>query len=232
MKVHNVMEEIVFKVVNEICDEEAKRSPSDSCTTPECRYDVACFVLNRIPQRYVTSGRGLAHAETDYQENPQLMIDVVTLVNEGVKRVTATQRPYYKGNDPDMHTPSFTGPCFNIPTVKGRLINGINFEPISDVTLSLYYNNELVEMVDSRWNNPFNINQKVPGHFIFWPNPLQAEKEDIEGDFEFEIRADDPRYEDLRHFFHIHVISDNQPADLYRFNRNYNIGDIFLLPAE
>ena len=120
MEIHNLMEELVLKMVQDLCDEEEKKPGSIYCTSEQCRVDVACFVLNRIPQYYVSSARGIAHSERAFKENPQLVVDLVTLVHEGMKRVSHIQRPYYatpeSGRIPQ-------GPAFIFPTIKGRFLS-------------------------------------------------------------------------------------------------------------
>ena len=84
MEIHNLMEDQVFRRVNEICDEEEQRGNNDYCTSKACRLDVVCYVLNRIPPRYVTSGRGVAHVEQTIVSDTQLAVDITKLAQEAL----------------------------------------------------------------------------------------------------------------------------------------------------
>ena len=60
MNVHNLMEEIVKQRVDQLY-ENAKNEKVEwlSCDCENCRLDTVSFVLNRIPPKYVVSGRRL-----------------------------------------------------------------------------------------------------------------------------------------------------------------------------
>jgi competence protein ComFB len=221
------MEDLVLKTVDEICAEESKKSGEEYCTSPQCRLDVACFVLNRIPQQYVSSGRGAAHAEKMFQESPQLMVDVVTLVHEGLKRITHVQRPHYMAAE-DAHPP--TGPVFCFPTIKGRLLSCTTFEPVRNTAVVLLIDGEKAPMIDVCWQNPVFLDPKIEGTFLFLPRPLQTERTGEERTFECEIFVDDPVYEVFHHFFKIRLVSDTETDVLPRKNLDYKLPDLYLVP--
>jgi competence protein ComFB len=222
------MEEKVRQIIDEICDEEANKTNPVYCVSPACRQDAACYVLNRIPPRYVSSGRGLAHVESAYKGNPQLQVDLVTLASEALKRVTTVQRSFYSGDQREAGPE--TGPCFNFPTITGRLFNGLTFEPISDVDVELRRNGELVEMVDSRWPNPYHIVQNTPGTYLFWPASEPAGRAGETAEFEFEICAIVEGYEPFHHFFRIELTAAGQRELVIRFSQDHALPDLYLLP--
>ncbi|MFW6313932.1 MAG: late competence development ComFB family protein, partial [Spirochaetota bacterium] len=133
--IHNVMEESVLRIVDEICDEDEASAGPKYCTTPECRMDTACFVLNRVQQRYVSSARGQAHTDLEIENDRQLFVDIVTLAHEGLRRVSSFGRSFYGHANAGIDFP--TGPRFYLPTIKGRLFNGLSFELIVDVDVHL-----------------------------------------------------------------------------------------------
>lgn len=229
MAIHNLMEEEVVRVINEICDEEAKKEKPSYCVSPACRQDAICYVLNRIPPQYVSSGRGLAHVETAYKGNPQLHIDLVTLASEGLKRVTTVRRSYYggEGSEPGPQE----GPCFNFPTITGRLFNGLTFEPMTDIEVSLRDDGELVEMVDCRWPNPYEIVRNTPGTYLFWPASIPSDSAGITREFDFEIASEVEGYEPFHHFFRIRLTSDTHRDAVIRFSQDHTLPDLYLVPV-
>lgn len=230
MEIHNLMEDKVLEMIAEICDSEEKTRANGYCTSEQCRLDAACFVLNRIPQRYVTSGRGFAYLESDFNDNQQLQVDIMTLCHEGLRRVSTIQRSFY-GNDTRSHPNSFKGPCFTFPLIKGRLFNGITFEPIVGLDIKIRFNKELVPMIDSRWPNPYSVVGNTPGTYLFWPRPVEAEYEGQEQDFDFELVIESPEYEPFFHYFTLHLrAEDISSRSALKPNRDFNLTDLFLIP--
>ncbi len=231
MTIHNLMEDVVFQIVNEICDEKERGDKGgEFCTSAKCRLDIACVVLNRITPRYVTSGRGLAHVETDYQEDRQNRVDIVTLANEGLKRISLHKREYYSDESENGIIEGEQGPLFNFPAIKGRLLNGKTFEPVKDVQISLLQNDELVPMASSRWQNPYTMVQSTSGNFLFWPAPVPAEKAGEKRSFEFELAAEKSGFEPFRHYFSLDLESDSRFVDVFLFYKDLSLSDLFLLP--
>lgn len=222
------MEEHVLQIVDEICDEDAASKKPKYSTGSECRMDAACFVLNRIPQRYVSSARGQAHTEQELSRNQQLFVDIVTLTHEGLRRVTSVQRSFY-GNQ-SSGAGEIVGPRFYLPTIIGRLLNGVTFDLLVGKEVSLLAEDELVAMLDTRWQNPYPLVANTPGAFLFWPAPIPAESAGIEREFEFEIRVSDSEFDEFRHFFSITRTSTELIPDALEMTSEHRISDLYLLP--
>ncbi|MCG8481445.1 MAG: late competence development ComFB family protein, partial [Spirochaetales bacterium] len=169
MAIHNLMEELAASVLDEVCKEDQAGSRR-YCVSEQCRTDALCYILNRISPRYISSGRGFAHLTEELQEDQQLMIDVMRLVHEGLQRVSAVRRTFYDVESKD----ALQGACFNFPTIKGRLLDGAGFLPVSEVDVQLFLDGALVEMFDSRWSNPYHVSAQTPGTFIFWPATISV----------------------------------------------------------
>ncbi|MEW5815700.1 MAG: late competence development ComFB family protein [Spirochaetota bacterium] len=229
MKVHNTMEEVVVNTVHEIFTEEEKTNAQGFCTCSQCRLDVACYVLNRIPPQYIISGRGLAHVQSDYQEQLQKHADLAGLINEAIKKVSRTKRPHFShAKDKQNLIPK--GPLYNFPTIIGRLFNGNNFEPISNMNVSLLSKGELVKMFDPNWQNPYPVADKTAGTFIFWPYPVKAENMKMKKVFEFELFVEAPKFEALRHFFELELEPDELFNDSFHLQKTHKIEDLYLFP--
>ncbi|MFW5684805.1 MAG: late competence development ComFB family protein [Spirochaetota bacterium] len=227
--IHNIMEEAVLRVVDEICDEDQARPDSRYCTTSECRMDVACFVLNRVPQRYVSSARGQAHTELELANDQQLFVDLVTLTHEGLKRVSSVRRAFY--GDANTYVESVRGPHCYLPTIKGRLFDGTTFELMSEVTVSLLRDDDPVRMIDSRWQNPYEIVSNTAGTYLFWPAPVETDADGERHTFEFEIRVEAPGYDPFHHFFTVERTSIAQIPDAMETSGEHRLPDLYLLPA-
>ena len=231
MEIHNLMEDEVLRIVNETCDEEeAAAAPNNYCTSRLCRLDTACYVLNRLKPRYVTSARGMAHVETDISENPQTLIDAVTLTHEALRRVSFVQRSYYNEVEASPPRKLIEGPHFNFPTIKGRLFHGLTFEPMAGIDIELRRNEELVTMFDPRWQNPFPLASNTYGTYLFWPESFPAEADAVET-FDFAITAHAPGFEPLGHFFSLRMPADPRRAEVFRFDREHVISDLYLFPV-
>ena len=225
--IHNIMEDLATRVVDDVLSAMAAKQANDICTSELCRQDAICFVLNRVPPRYVSSARGIAHTSQELKEDQQLLVDLTTLAHEGLRRISTVRRYYYA---PEVRgVEGGRGPVFPFPAVRGRVINGSTFAPVSDVAVSLYYKDALVPMMDPRWENPYVVSRDTYGTFCFWPRAEVAEKDTEERRFNFELYIEDDRYEPLRHAFSLTVHSClpeqvEHPAD-------FMLPDVFLLPA-
>ena len=231
MNIHNQLEDEVLKKVNEIFDEEESKQSSHFCTCHQCRLDVACYVLNRMPPLYTVSGRGLAHLESDYQDKLQREADIVSLIKDGIDHVSNAKRPHFPHAD-EKEEESPEGPFYNFPQIVGRIFNSTNFEPVFDISVSLLENGEIVKMVNPNWQNPYRIVSNATGVYSFWPYPKSADAKGLKKEIELELAVDDPAFEPLRHYIKISVVSSNEFLQYESGSRIYNVEDLYLVPAE
>jgi len=231
MKIHNLMEDIVLEKVHEIFeDENADFKSKGYCTCYQCRLDVACYVLNRIQSKYMTSSRGLAHLRTEFQNNLQKSADLASLINDGIKQVSTTKRPHYDHGE-EGKIPSPEGPLYNFPTIIGRLFNGKTFEPMKDITISLGKGGKLVEMIEPSWQNPYYISYKTAGTFLFWPHPVPANSPKAKQIFEFELVVEEQaEYDELHHFFEMNLEAEEEFNEAVHLQRTYKLEDLYLFP--
>ena len=96
MKVHNLMEEFVTQIVNELYDNLVENKARwITCSCESCRLDAISYVLNRIPPHYIISGRGVVYT-AQMLNDPQLRADVSALSMEAIRIISSVQRPYHK----------------------------------------------------------------------------------------------------------------------------------------
>jgi competence protein ComFB len=231
MEVHNIVEDLVLAQVDAICDVIEKEPNNDICTCPQCRMDTACYVLNRFPPRYMVSNRGVARVERDSIEWQQKEADIVTLVYEGIKQVNHNQRPFFShGPQKDGKVQDVNMPVYNIPTIIGRLFNGLNFSPLANLKVELRRNGDLVTMKDANWQNPYRLVANTEGTFTFWPTPIPAEEANIHKSFEYTIRVEAPEFEPLNHHFNVPVISEYQSTRSFSLGRTFTLHDLYMFP--
>ena len=115
MKVHNLLEEVVFEKVNKTYEQlKSAKTPWLTCDCHQCRSDVAALVLNQLPPKYVVSGRGVTYNNSS--DNTQTLVDIDTRIIDAIKVVSSVQRPYHNLKEPIVND-SIKGPVFNFPTL-------------------------------------------------------------------------------------------------------------------
>jgi competence protein ComFB len=229
MEIHNVTEDMVIQIVKEVCDAiERRENPEKLCTCGQCRLDTACYVLNRSVPRYVVSNRGIARMELESFGKQQEEADVAALVHEGIRRINSTQRPYHKAGREQGETDAH--PVFNIPTIIGRVFNGLNFSPLEGAEIELHRDGSMVPMKDLNWQNPYKLVANTEGTFTFWPDAVGATAKNQRETFEYAVKISAPGFEELSHFFRIPVISEDTVSGTFSKQRTFKLPDLYIFP--
>lgn len=206
MNVHNVMEEVVSLEVNKLYDELTKNKIQWlTCDCESCRLDTTSYVLNHIPPKYVVSGRGVNHA-VDVLQDHQLKADIQAIALDGIHIVSGSKRPFHTQNNVKLQTLNI--PSYNFPIISGVILDGANFEPITNASIVLKYEGKIVETMDKTWQNPFMTCASTRGEFNFWIKSFPAEKEGINSKFIFTLEVSAPDYADSTVHVEVPVISD------------------------
>ena len=207
MKVHNMIEDLVTAEVRAIY-EQVKRDKSSwlSCDCENCRLDTISYVLNRIPPRYVVSGRGVTYSNEIFSDQ-QLIADISAVAMDGIRVISSTKRPFHSLPRQECEVRQEENPGFNFPTFTGTVLDGGTFEPVSGAKVSLRLEGKPVEMVDMTWANPTKTFQSTKGAFTFWAKSLPAEKPGESRAFEFEVEVEADGYEKSRQYFEVPIIS-------------------------
>ena len=229
MNVHNIMESIVIEAVNEIF-EDKRKDGFEMADCLQCRLDVACYVLNRIKPEYIISGRGLLHFEDNYHELIQTKVDMVTLINSGIKKILNTKRPYYNTKDTTRNIS--TRYLYNFPSIIGSVLMGDNFVPAENISISLYFENTLAGMIDNTWQNPFTVVRSTKGCYSFMPAPVAADEDNEERVFHFELRIDDSAYDPISHFFELKLKSEKNIVTTFSIDRTLKIEGLYLFTKD
>ncbi len=229
MFIHNIMEDMVRELVDEIFNDTELKKREVFCSCHQCKNDVMCYVLNRISPIYIFTSRGASHFKMDYLDNLQRKADIAALIHKGIKRVVSTKRPHFLHND-EAGRISPPGVFFNFPTITGKIINSITFEPLGSVSVGLLRNGTVVEMINPNWQNPYFTRSSTEGIFTFLPKPFPAEEENKPQVFEFELSVDDEEYEPYRRYFEITVVSRPEYIEYYTYNTYHDMEDVYLIP--
>jgi len=231
MDIHNANEDIVFNAVQTIFDEiQNSGNPEKYCLCYQCRIDTTCYTLNRIEPNYIVSNRGFTRIEQTGTKHQQIEADITTLIYKGLRLVNHNLRPTAPHDGSATMGSRIISPMYDIPTISGRIFNGVSFEPIQGVDVSLYYEGELVEMRNNNWQNPFTMVPVTPGAFSFWPAPITADSPDYTKEFKFSIKVKSVEFEPLSHFFSISTTSKFHNPQSYALNRTFKLPDLYLFP--
>ncbi|NLM00209.1 MAG: late competence development ComFB family protein [Treponema sp.] len=226
MKVHNIVEELVINSVNDMFNRLKEMNPQWlSCDCEHCRLDATSYVLNRVPPKYIVSGRGLTYNIAD--DNIQQKADIESLVMEAIRIVSSVQRPYHDKNkdEDDSFCP---GPAFNFPTFFGTVYDGNTFEPISNAEITLKYDGKPASMIDYTWTNPCITDKRSKATFTFLVKPIPAKKTNENKVFTFTLKVEAAGYDKITYNFTLPVISECKPKFSMNSTYSLKIQDLFL----
>ncbi len=229
MEIQNLMEEVVFGVVDELFAIEDRDHSLGFCTCPQCRLDVVCYVLNRVKPQYIVSSRGLAYRERDFLEKVQLRADLIVRAKEGWAQVEHNQRPNIDHSVKKVRDLP-EGPVFNIPAIMGRAFNGVNFAPIAEGTATLLLDGEHCRMMDANWQNPFIFAKATAGNFILRPRAISAASVGERRHLSFELRIVAPDLEPLSHHFELDVEAGSEVKEGLSLQDVHKTPDLCLFP--
>lgn len=209
MNVHNIMEDLVTQRVNNLYDQLKDSNLSWlTCDCMNCRLDTISYVLNRVPPRYVVSGRGVTHSIPSIEDG-QLKADIDAIGLEGVRIVSTTKRPFHERPRADCEVNGKDKPVFNMPTFMGTVLDGTTFEPLIGASITLKIDGKNAEMVDQTWSNPAKTFKTTEGTYSFWVKPFKAEKDNENRKFTFSVEVTAPDYTPVTYAFEVPVVSES-----------------------
>jgi competence protein ComFB len=238
--VHNVIEDMVFAEIDNICasideigeDGSGEPHSGEICTCPQCRIQAACYVLNRVQPFYIVSSRGLVRAEQMTMRRQQQEADIAVLAYDALKMVKQNQRENTDhSRKAGAHEQSLY--VYNFPAIVGRIFHGLNFAPISDASVELYGENllerVLFPMLDENWQNPCPLISKTEGGYTFLPQPMAANAAGEHTVARFSVQCNAPGFNPLSHHFEIPVTSEVRGASSDE-NRTFRVLDLYAFP--
>ena len=227
-----MMEDLVTAEVNALYEQVKKaNSPWLTCDCKNCRLDTISYVLNRIPPKYVVSGRGVTHSNEIFADH-QLIADISAVAMDGLRIISSTKRPFHTLPREECEVKKEENPSYNFPTFSGTVLDGSTFEPISGAKITLKLDGASVDMVDMTWANPTQTFQSTRGAFTFWAKPIPAAKTGESRKFEFELEIEVEGYEKSYHYFDVPIISDSTTKTELNTACSIKIRDIVLFKRE
>ncbi|MDR3116148.1 MAG: late competence development ComFB family protein [Treponema sp.] len=233
MGFYNINEDRVTTEVNAIFELIKRRgNPQKICTCSQCRTDIICYVLNRMEPHYVASNRGLARAIGKSIKYQQKKADIVSLIYEGINQIRHHRRPFteHKGREDNFWNNQ--KPVFIVPVILGQIFNGINFAPLEEAQIELRHEQSLVPMMNSNWQNPYNLVSYIAGIFTFLPCPIPAASIGIHKNLGFSLIIKAPGFEELPSSFEIPVMSEILASNPFSMKRIFRLPDIYMFPPE
>jgi len=233
------MEDLVISYLDEILS-----GKKNICKCNYCKTDMAAYALNRVKPMYVVSSRGVIHTENKKRKRMQEEIDVYSLVAEAINIVANVKRhdvnhsfKKLENNDPcsEFFKKVSEGDIyFNFPQIVGRVLDGSSIQILNGAKVTLYHENgnDVVDMCNSRWQNPIEIIPQMEGTFTFWPLPIKADKSKIQKDFYFNLHVLKDGFEEIRKYFYIRSVSLNMMRHAVKKEDIYYLDDVFLTKAE
>lgn len=223
MTVHNILEEEVINQVNNIYDQAKEMQIAwITCDCEQCRLDTSTYVLNRIPPKYIVSGRGMNHniSSCDAQQKA----DLNALVFEAMKIVNSVKRPYHAQKKEEA--PSEQGEFYNFPIIMGSVYDGETFEPLANTDICLKSEGDIVPMFDYTWPNPCTTTNATKAVYSFWVKPQSATEDSKTFTFTLEISAEG--YETINHTFEVPMNKENRMRKSLNSTYTLKIQDLFL----
>ena len=204
MIIKNILEDVVTNAVVEMLKDYKPKLLKCSAFIE----DIVCYVLNRIPPKYITSGRGILHLELESEVNTQRIVDIYAIIKEALQIISSRRREDddkrlmeddFFFNENIIQTKEYH---INFPYFTGRVLKHDQSELTENVKVSLFFkkagNFELAPMISLNWKNPFVTNKSTYGYYTFWVSPMVSriqdgpEEEVITFKFVYEIAKIEP----------------------------------------
>jgi competence protein ComFB len=200
MKLKNYQEDVVLRAIDIALEDRPDLVSDDAFVN-----DVAAYVLNRIPPRYVMSERGFLRLTVDQLEegnhNRSLanIIELMILVNQGIEIVRSRRPTVGTPGGPGSHGEPEAPNVFlhNYPQFIGRIVAESNEEPVYGAVVTMHMDGDQVPPAEPGWANPYRTHPQTRAFFSFWPHPTRSEQEVAFCQLLFTV--DHPEFEPLAH---------------------------------
>ncbi|MDH4129424.1 MAG: late competence development ComFB family protein [Spirochaetota bacterium] len=229
MILRNNMEDFVLNVVNEML----KDSKDNFWQNDAHRHDLACYVLNRVKPRYVTSGRGILHSEIILEKNIQENVDIFSLVAEGMRVISSRRTESDRNADNKDDYDETEDFYFNFPYFLGKVISMNTWEELSGVIVTLKHkvddNFVISPMINSQWLNPYTISEETSGYYTFFPHHIKDEKlKSTSKTFQFMLHFEHPKIEPFERHFSIDSTSERGIPSIFQRGLIHRIDDVYI----
>jgi len=193
MELKNYQEDIVLDAIHIALEDRPDILHDQRAVT-----DIAAYVLNRLPPRYITSERGFIRLASEQLENDpgsRHMVNVVTvlvLINQAVEYIE-TRRPVRQQAEAKRRAelePDDVAPIHNFPQIIGQVRDAGNGKSLYGAVVALYIDDALAETADPGWPNPVMTSAQTRGYFSFWPRPMRNQAEVWQSQIRLEVELE------------------------------------------
>jgi hypothetical protein len=248
MKLRNYQEEIVLAVIPLVLEDHPDIVADDTLV-----HDVAAYVLNRLPPRYIMSERGLTRIAAEQwlldpderakrgakgPADPALlgMVGLLILVNKAVEVVAGRRaaagrtHPQRRGRKPAGTMDFDSGYWHNFPQIIGRVLDAKRKTAVVGATVTLQAGKLGVLRTERGWSNPCTIQEKTDGYFSLWPHALRDSKENRLVAMTFTFQH--PGYATATVVHRYHSRGELVAGEELRLDQVINLGTQFLEPLK
>lgn len=233
MKIKNTLEDLVYNLVETILSEYKEEYTKKS----KFKLDLVCYVLNRIKPNYIVSSRGLVHQEKTFENNPQFLADLITLIYDGIEIISKRRQEIEEMEDENINWEISYNETneyyFNFPLLLGKVYNARNFDLLFNIDVFLKdEEGNFVKMATPLWQNPYNISSKTPGIYTFWPASLKANLQENgkARKFNFLLEFKHKDFLPEKKVFTIEIESKPTLMDYIRIGETFEIEPVYMEP--
>ena len=171
LNIKNYQEDIVYSAIEITLRESYPNLSKDQKSIN----DIAAFVLNRLPPRYITSGRGMSHLCGSILNDPAetTTIDVVMLINFAIQTILG--RRNVGDATLDVEDEDVSPPFIIFPQIIGYVTDHTTRKPLeqAEASIASAKTGDLLLSMKPGWDNPSHTNKL--GSFCIWPRYLNAD---------------------------------------------------------
>jgi hypothetical protein len=201
MKIKNYQEDIVLHALNVLVEDQPNLRDDETF-----KNDVAAFVLNRMPPKYIMSERGftrlaLSHLMSNGNgEGLSDLVELMALINNGITVVKKRRKPVngFDGESEEsipLVDPNAIEYLHNFPQFIGIVLDSASGSYIPNACVTLFVDGTKANPAEHGWVNPYITNNLTKGAFSFWPKAVKDKAE--ERSFEVRITVEHEEYQDL-----------------------------------
>ena len=177
MKLKNYQEDLVLQAIAIALEHRPELLEDEVAVN-----DIAAFVLNRLPPRYIMSERGFTRLVSE-EEDPSderrdvaTMVQLLVLVNRGIEMVENRRKPSAENGRSHLD-PAFQAlPVLNFPQIVGKVIDAEDQRAVANATVTLSLDGEVAEPAEPGWPNPFATSLATRGYYSFWPRHRRGDE--------------------------------------------------------
>ena len=234
MRVKNFQENVVYGTLTTILESQYP----DLVSNETIRNDIAAFVLNKLPPRYITSERGYTRfvGAMLYKPDQKDIIKIITLINHAIE-IVLTRRKEPETQESTARDISFdsNSSFLRFPVIVGTVRDQKTKQPIEGTTISLYdKGNKIVGMGSKRWRNPTTTQKETFAYFSLWPqsiiNPNGSNSNEYEN-YNFHLSATHASYKEYTSKITIAAQCCFNSLNEFNFDNFHDVGEVLLVKS-